>query len=58
MAKIYDMATGAIIAGEQTDQINAAPADMYAPDARLQTVQETTSIEDMAPVDAYMVMLT
>lgn len=57
MAKIYDMATGAIIAGEQNDDIHAATADRYAPDARLQTVQEATAIEDMAPVDAYMVML-
>lgn len=57
MATIYDMATGAIIAGEGHAVNEPAQADLYAADARLQTVDEAVAIEDMAPVDAYMVML-
>ena len=57
MATIYDMATGAIIAGKEHAVNESTRADLYATDARLQTVDEAAAIEDLAPVDAYMVML-
>ena len=55
MAMIYDMITGRVVQdSEYTDpQKTATPAPVLA----VQTVEAGTPIEEMAPVDAYMVML-
>ena len=57
MATIYDMSTGKIIAAQEYRAGEIQPADIPVPEARLQTVETGTAIEDMAPVDAYMVLL-
>ena len=53
MATIYDLSTGRVIAADEYPARETPPAAM--PD--LQTVGTATAIEDMAPVDAYMVLL-
>lgn len=57
MATIYDMSTGRIITANEYAAREMPPADIPSPAAGLQTIQASTSIEDMAPVDAYMVLL-
>ena len=57
MATIYDMSTGRIIAANEYAAGEIPPADIPSPEAALQTIEAGTAIEDMAPVDAYMVML-
>ena len=57
MAMIYDLVTGTVTTDEEyTSRRGPAPVSA-SPEPRLQSVAEATSIEEMAPVDAYMVML-
>ena len=57
MAMIYDMATGEVITGHDSANETLHPENIPAPALALQTIQDSTPVEDMAPVDAYMVML-
>ena len=57
MATIYDMATGTVISGNIDPTPQNLPEDIPTPELALQTVAHGTPIEDMTPVDAYMVLL-
>jgi hypothetical protein len=54
---IYDMVTGNIISGNECPGDSHAAEYIPAPDLALQTIENSTPIEEMTPVDAYMVML-
>lgn len=56
MATIYDMVTGRVVHdSEYTDR--PAAAHTPTPELAVHTVDTDTPIEEMSPVDAYMVML-
>ena len=57
MAMIYDMVTGMVIRdSEFTDRLTTAE-HIPTPELAVHTVDARTPIEEMSPVDAYMVML-
>jgi hypothetical protein len=57
MAMIYDLVTGTVTSGDEYADRLVARESMPAPEAGLQRIDAGTPIEDMTPVDAYMVML-
>ncbi|MDX1696951.1 MAG: hypothetical protein R3308_01630 [Thiohalobacterales bacterium] len=57
MAVIYDMVTGEVISDGAVSRSTPAPNDIPACSPALQTIDAHRAIEDMPPVDAYMVLL-
>lgn len=57
MAVIYDMVTGEVIPDSQVSYRATATDQIPRHAPALQTVDEHRAIEDMPPVDAYMVLL-
>ena len=57
MAKIYDMVTGMVTTDEEYANRLTQPERTDTPEPALQTAEAGTPIEEMKPVDAYMVML-
>lgn len=57
MAMIYDLVTGQVTSDEEYTR-KARPAEIPPPEKTgLQTMESGTPIDEMAPVDAYMVLL-
>ncbi|HSG11028.1 MAG TPA: hypothetical protein VLB10_04680 [Gammaproteobacteria bacterium] len=57
MAMIYDLVTGTVTSDDEYTGRMMPRESTPAPEAGLQTIDTGTAIEDMTPVDAYMVML-
>ena len=57
MAMIYDMVTGKVINDSEYTGRVTAPEHIPAPELAVHTVEAGTPVEEMSPVDAYMVML-
>jgi hypothetical protein len=57
MAMIYDMASGKVVSGNENSSEAFPREHMPATGPALRTIEAGTPIEDMPPVDAYMVML-
>lgn len=57
MAMIYDMVTGKVINDSEYTGRVTAPEHIPAPELAVHTVKAGTPVEEMSPVDAYMVML-
>ena len=57
MAKIYDMMSGKVISGNECNSEMLPSEHIPAPALALQTIDAGTPIEELPPVDAYMVML-
>ena len=57
MAMIYDLVTGTVSTDDDYTGRMMSREEIPAPEAGLQTYDAGTPIEDMTPVDAYMVML-
>jgi hypothetical protein len=57
MAMIYDLVTGTVTSDDEYTGRMMPRDEIPAPEAGLQTLDAGTPIEDMTPVDAYMVML-
>jgi len=57
MAMIYDLVTGTVSSDDEYTGRMVTHEEIPTPEAGLQTHDAGTPIEDMPPVDAYMVML-
>ncbi len=57
MAMIYDMVTGKVIHDSEFSVRVTAPEHIPAPELAVHKVEAGTPIDEMSPVDAYMVML-
>lgn len=57
MAMIYDLVTGTVTSDDEYTGRLMSRESIPVPEAGLQTIDAGTAIEDMTPVDAYMVML-
>ena len=57
MAVIYDMVSGEVISDDARTCSTTAPENLTECGPALQTIDEQRTIEDMPPVDAYMVLL-
>ncbi len=57
MAIIYDLATGTVLSENKGVTQVADPADGNCVTPALQTVSEAQDVEQVTPMDAYMVLL-
>ena len=57
MAMIYDMVTGRVVHDSEYTDPPTAEAPSATPELAVHTIEAGTPIEDLAPVDAYLVML-